>query len=513
MTVDSRTIRHNHASINTTDRATISPRGKSEYVSQSEGRDAQRCHLRWFSRWPLALQNAEDSPPQRIGSIGHACLEGMTMGALGGAAATDDDLRAATLVEAKRRKWFDVDDVADFDSAPGWFEAEYQRGLGGARLIDANVARGAPVRLPCGTPLVEHRMRAVWADLVAAERTVRGQGWQAAGALARIAEGLARLGRLGIEGQPDVVHRMQRRDDYGYEYGPGTLDPFTTVFVDDYKLRQKPDLGGSLGHPDVTTTDPQGAYYYALLLATGAAGFDERVVFRQINAYAGPWLTVEDFVDERRRVQASGARGRLTIDSGLPSRDVDRMEAMVTPEVWAEAHRVLANLRHDDRRAQHEHRLALHRLDLAAHEEFKRANPKSRKQPPRAPAEPERLTAAEEQAARAFVVDLSARPLYQVQTCSLDPGACFELVRDMLAAVLSAELEHASGLPPARHFDPHPRGSCIRPYGCDLSGPCRATMASGNAESTLRDLAEQAATRRSLAVLPSGVGDDPADVE
>jgi len=472
----------------TTTFTTPVPRTKSEFISQSESRDAQRCHLRWFARWPLALQTGDESPPQRIGSIGHAVLASVALGR------SPDDRRGDVLAEADKRNWFPVD--AD---EPDWFEGEYQRGLAGARLIDANVARGAPVRLPDGTPLIEHRLKVTWGQLMAIVPPSMFRQFE------MLTDGLWRAYRAGIEGQPDIAHRLHAVGHPGAEWGA------LVTFLDDYKFRQKPDLGGALGKSDLTTIDPQGAFYSVLLRASGAIGLDEPVAFRQINAYAGRWLTVDDFVDERVRVQASGARGTLTLDSGLPSRDVERMGAMVTPEVWAEAHRVLANLRHDDRRAQHEVRLHMHRQALTDYAVFKAENPKSRKQPPREPNPPDRLTTTEEADARAFVSDLAVRPLYQVQTCSLDPGACLELVRDMLAAVLSAELEHASGLPPARTFDPHPRGPCVRPYGCDLLGPCKASLGSGNAVATLQDFAERANMRRALTVLPSGVGDDPAD--
>jgi hypothetical protein len=477
---------------------TIAPpphlRGKSEFISQSECRNAQRCHLRWFARWPLALQTGDESPPQRIGSIGHAVLASMTLGDIGPYLH-----RVAAVDEAYKRGWFGKADIE-----PDWFEGEFLRGYQGATLIDAHVPRGAPVRLPGGTPLIEHRLKVTWGELMAIVPSPMFAAFE------RIGNGLARLGgRSGIEGQPDLAHRatFSLSDLFGDDIRGGV----TATYIDDYKFRQKPDLGGALGKPDVTTVDPQGAFYSVLLRASGAIGPDEPVAFRQINAYAGRWLTVDDFVDERVRVQASGARGRLTLDSGLPSRDVERMEAMVTPETWAEAHRVLANLRHDDRRAQHEARLHMHRQALADYAAFKAENPKTRRQPPREPAPPDRLTATEEADARAFVADLAARPLYQVQTCSLDPGACLELVRDMLAAVLSAETELANRLPPARTFDPHPRGPCVRPYGCDLLGPCKASLGSGNAVATLQDFAERANMRRSLTVLPSGVGDDPAD--
>lgn len=491
----------------TTTSSAPAPRTKSEYISQSESRDAQRCHLRWFARWPLALQTGDESPPQRIGSIGHACLDVMARGSLTGIAPTSGDCWRATLTEAGRRNWFDVDAGAD---EPAWLNEEYQRGLAGARLIDANVPRGAPVRLPDGTPLIEHRLKVAWGELMAIVPPSMFTAFD------RIITGLARLKRSGIEGQPDIAHRLigdECKVNRFTGFRVVTFTGFSTVTIDDYKFRQKPDLGGALGEADLTTIDPQGAFYSVLLRASGAIGLDEPVAFRQINAYAGRWLTVDDFVDERVRVQASGARGTLTLDSGLPSRDVERMGAMVTPEVWAEAHRVLANLRHDDRRAQHEVRLHHHRQALADYAVFKAENPKSRKQPPREPSPPDRLTANEEADARAFVADLAVRPLHQVQTCSLDPSACLELVRDMLAAVLSAEQERAAGLPPARTFDPHPRGPCVRPHGCDLLGPCKASLGSGNAVATLQDFAARAEMRRSLTVIPSGVGDDPADVE
>lgn len=472
------------------------PRRKSEYISQSECSDAHRCHLRWFGRWPLALMNEVESTPQRIGSIGHAVLASMGRG--------DKHSflhREAALAEAYKRRWFAPDVVE-----PDWFEDEYLRAYRGAAVVDDEVPRGAPVRLPCGTPLIEHRLRVGWLELIsgmAFSSSVLG-----CTAFSQLTYQLRKMGRLGIEGQMDFVHRVNI-------YGDGTTlcsrVPYgQMVTIDDYKFRQKPDLGGALGRPDVSTVDPQGAFYAVLLLASGAVGPDEQLAFRQINTYAGPWLTVDDFVEERRRVQASGARGRLTVDGGLPSRDLDRMEAMVSPEVWGEAFRVLANMRHDERRAVHDGRMHQHRQDLAEYEAMLAANPKSRKKPPRAPDPPDRVTAAEEQAARAFVADLGRRPLHQVQTFSLGRDACLELVRDMLAAVLSAEREMADGLPPARSWDSHPRGPCVRPYGCDLAQPCRATLGSGNAAETLRELAATRRAHASLTVLPAGVGGDPA---
>lgn len=470
---------------------------RSECISQSETKDAQKCHLRWYAKWCLGYRSDGEGPPQRIGSIGHAVLGSMAQGNM-----APHLNRQAALVDAHRRGWF-----AQGDFEPEWFDGEYVRGLRGAALVRHEVSFGKPV-VHDRAPLVEHRLRATWGGVLGlhGRGAVAGPGagvpvpWRGyygsdLESWATLIRRLRLRGRIGIEGQPDLVHRARRTADVDDH-----VDELV-VHVDDYKFRQKPDLGGALGRPDVTAVDPQGAYYSVLLRACGAVGPDEPVVFRQINAYAGPWLSVEDFVEERRRCLATGARGRLTVESGLPSRDVDRMGAMVEPDVWAEAHRVLAGMRHDERLAAWNHAVADHGRFIAA-------NPRSRRQPPRPP---ERLTESESADARRFLEDLARRPLVQVQTCSLDPGACLELVRDMLAAVLAAEEEVAAGLPPARTYDPHPRGACVRPFGCDVSVPCQASLGGGNAVAVLREHAEQGRARVALRVLPDGVGDDPPD--
>lgn len=441
---------------------------KSQYISQSECKST-KCGLRWYGQWHMGLRAASsDGPAQRIGSMAHAISA--TAYAL---SRREQEIAAEAVAhENLTRKWWEPE-----AGEPDWLDDELARATMGAETMAANVERGEALLLADdnGTVLIEHRMRADWESLLRV------------GLDPRIVNRLLDVGRAGIEGQPDMVHRM----------ADGAVGPLA-VFVDDYKFRQKPDLGGTLGRPDSQVIDPQGAFYEVLLRAAGVVR-DEPVVFRQVNTYAGKWLTVDDFVDDQHRAQRTGGHGTITIDSGLPARDFKRLGAMVDADVWAEAHRVLANLRHDARMETHGRRLAEHAAHAAA-------NPKSRRKPPVAP---DRLTAAEEYDARRFIDELRNHPLVQEQRCPLDHQACLEVVRDMLASVLALETMVEAGITPGRNLDPHPRGDCMRPYGCDLRGPCLASLGSNNAAEVFRAHAEDGRLR--LAVLPSGVGDDPAD--
>lgn len=438
---------------------------KSPFISQSECKST-KCGLRWFGQWHLGLRAASsDGPAQRIGSMAHAISA--TAYALGCSGGGEQDIAAEAVArENETRKWWDPE-----AGEPDWLDDELACATLGATTMARYTARGTPVRIDDdnGTVLIEHRMHADWESLLRV------------GLDPRIVNRLWRLGRAGIEGQMDMVHRMDG-----------------VVYVDDYKFRQRPDLGGTLGRPDSQVVDPQGAFYEVLLRAAGVVR-DEPVVFRQVNTYAGKWLTVDDFVDDQHRAQRTGGRGTITIDSGLPARDFKRLGAMVDADVWAEAHRILANLRHDARMETHGRRLAEHAAHAAA-------NPKSRRKPPVAP---DRLTAAEEYDARRFIDELRNHPLVQEQRCPLDHQACLEVVRDMLASVLAMETMVEAGITPGRNLDPHPRGDCMRPYGCDLRGPCLASLGSNNAAEVFRAHAEDGRLR--LAVLPDGVGDDPAE--
>lgn len=433
---------------------------KSPFISQSECKSAQKCGLRWFGQWHLALKpSGNDGPAARIGSMAHAVVAACDFNLH---RLDDRTIEEAITAENRKRGWWPVDEWP-----PGSFGREITMATFGARRVMMDVNAGSAARLADGTPLVEHRVFAPWVDLVGR-----------AGLDPQVAGALAVLGRHGIEGQPDRVHidSLPARDVY---------------VIDDFKFRQKPDLGGTMGQPDTSIVDPQGAFYSVVLRALGVVR-DEPVVFRQVNAYAGPWLTVEDFIAEDDRCSRisyeddPAPRRRLTCNDGLPSADLTRLGAMVSAGEWSEAFRDLATRRYSRRLDDYNNRPA-----------------KSRAKPP------VRLTDAEEWDARRFCESLRERPLVQEQVCPLDPTACLEVVRDMLCAVLAQETLIARGLTPGRSLDPHPRGDCRRQWGCDLARPCQASIGSNNAAEVFRLHAEDG--RLALRVLPTDVGDEPAD--
>lgn len=427
---------------------------KSPFISQSESKAAQKCGLRWLGQWHMAYRPAgAEGPAARIGSMGHAI-----------AAACNHDLNRlddemverAIAKENAKRQWWDP-----ARGEPEWLDGERQQAIVGVRRLLCGVTLGSPARLADGIPLVEHRLKVQWDHLINT------------GLDRSVADKLRALGRLGIEGQPDLVHLcLQAGRD--------------ATFVDDFKFRQKPDLGGTFGKPDTSRfPDPQGAFYEVLLRAAGVVR-DESAVFRLVNAYAGPWLTADDFIDEDDACARNPEmRRRLTCNDSLPSADLKRLDAMVTPEAWGEAFRVLADRRYQRRLSDYNNRPA-----------------KSRAKPP------VRVTDSENWDACRFLEYLRDRPLIQEQVCPLDHSACLEVVRDMLAAVLAQETLVAAGVVPGRSLDPHPRSDCMRQWGCDLARPCQSAIGSGNAAEVFRAHAEDGRLR--LRVLDGqDVGDDP----
>ncbi len=412
------------------------------HVSQSECNTAQDCGMRWFAQWYLGLRHAgPEGPPARVGSLGHACLGAHVLALADPETFSGPpDFYAAMLTEARKRHYL----AADAD----WCDASQD-------LLDhANLAHQAAhtlitspefdVRRPVmldGRPLVEQRLHATW------EQLARGAGLVLPDALRRA---LASH-RLGMEGTPDVVH-------YG---NAAVADLDAPVYLDDYKMRTRPVDGTPA---DNVVADPQGAFYKMLLAALGADGNGRReVVFRQVNVYAGRWMTLEDFIDPG---------SPYVVSSGLPTRDEKRMPGMVRAEVWREAWRVL-----EERR----------RIATAD-------NPKG----PRLP------TTSEYHEANRFIEDLSYRKAVQVSRWRLDHTVCLEVVRDMLAAVAMRLAQVDAGITPGRHLRTWKQAPCVRPFGCDVSSPCLASLGSNNAEATLRE--HLGAGRFRLDVLPA-VGD------
>src|SRR5690606_29199672 len=117
----------------------------------------------------------------------------------------------------------------------------------------------------------------------------------------------------------------------------------------------------------------------------------------------GRWLTVDDFM----RVADGGARSEaeeaIIVASGLPTRDGKRLGAVgaVSAEVWAEAHRLLANRRLD-------HRLDNWRAESVAH--------KGKGKP-----RPDLLSIAEREGAERFLSDLRLLQPVVVRKIRADP--------------------------------------------------------------------------------------------
>lgn len=416
------------------------------HVSQSESNTAQDCGMRWFAQWHLGLRSTGiEGKAQRVGSLGHACLAAHVQAIARGEAMHPPDLYAAMLAEARKRRY--LPDDADWCDAP-------QDLLDHAHLAHqaAHTLLTSPefdVRRPVvlgGVPLVEHRLHASWAELERVGLTLPPAILATfLGANRRDARHTPH--RLGMEGTPDVVHYEDDSDD-------------SPVLDDDYKLRTKPVDGTPT---DQAIADPQGAFYKVLLAAVGADDGRRDVVFRQVNVYAGPWLTVEDFL-------LPGSE--LVVSSGLPTRDTKRMPGLVRAEVWHAAWQAL--------------------------EERRRLATSDAPKGPRLP------TAAEYHDHNRFIEDLQRVRPVQVSRWRLDHTVCLEVVRDMLSAVAARLAQVDAGITPGRNLRTWSSAPCVRPFGCDVQSPCLASLGSGNAEAVFRD--HLGAGRYRLPVLPE-VGD------
>lgn len=398
------------------------------FTSQSEANDARDCPLKWYAAWWLNYrQTGEESRAQRIGSLAHSITASRTT-----RSHTAEDDIVAVLAECHKRNYIYITDAlqADIDAA---FSA-------------ADVLTDSGVLNPSRIVAIEQRLWVPWADL--AEHA-------GLGASPTIHPAMLRL-RAGMEGTPDIVHAP---DD-------------ATLFVDDYKFRQKPDLGGA--DPDATLPDSQGAFYKTLVRGSGLAAGRE-VIFRQLNVYAGPWLTVDDFLAEGSPYVTS---------NGIPSRDLKTLGALVKPDDYAEAYRVLVERR----------RVAstYARTEAGKQKSIRMATP------------------TEDWDAKRFIETLRAWPLVQVVTHKLDNTVCLDVVRDMLSCVAALLAQADAGYTPGRNLRTYERSPCRRPYGCDIQSPCVSSLGTGNVSRTLADMASDG--RLHLRTLPTGnIGD--RDVE
>jgi len=413
------------------------------YISQSECGTALGCGLQWFATWSLGFRpKYPENLPQRVGSMGHAILNNRV-----NAVYYDRPARPGDAADAEREKrgWGDWTPELE-----GEFALAEQASN---TLADAiNLDSLTPI-IHNGAPLAEVRLQVPWSQLASAN------------AGAKIIDGLHRLTAAydGIEGQPDIGLLMP----HGVNMG------LTRTCVD-FKMRQRPDLGGT--DEDSAIPDPQGAFYKILLAAAGVP-IDE---FKQVNVYAGPWLSLDDFMaDGSPYVRADG----------LPSRDLGKLGAMVKASVWADAWRLLVE------RKRVAHSLRPVKLSKKTGE----------------PLKGQEWEAPDDWDARQFIRHLETYPLVAVRSFRLDMSVCCDVVRDMLGAVDAHLGALAKGVTPSRHLRNYPTSPCVKRYGCPVQDACRASLGTGNAERVMREQADAGAlTRRDYApigIIPARVSE------
>lgn len=411
------------------------------YLSQSEVSDWTLCPFRAHARWILGYRPGHDETmPQRVGSMGHAILADVVNARWTGA---PEDPEAAAEAEALKRRWSGVSGD------------EYEQALAGAHLAAEHVGL--------------RRM-----DLVPDIYSVDRDEGRRIGPLAEVQlrvgwDRLRAVGLKDIAGCSSVLRRfagIEGRTDLG-AFPEGPAGPAAII---DWKFRQSMDLGGAAGDYVSPVPDRQFAWYQTLLRALGlqpAGGIE----LWQVNTYGGRWLTVDDFL----RVADGGARSEaeesLIVSSGLPTRDGKRLGAVgaVSAEVWAEAHRLLANRRLDKR-------LDNWRAESVAH--------KGKGKP-----RPDLLSIAEREGADRFLADLRAIQPVVVRKIRADPQVSLEVVRDSIVAVDGAIRHSLAGMSPARIVQSWPRSACSRPGGCPVQQPCLSSLGTGRGLEALQHLA------------------------
>ena len=411
------------------------------FVSQSECGTALACGMQWFATWSLGFRpQYPETAAQRVGSMGHAILNDRVLARHIG---RDPGPIMAASNEREKRGWGEWTPELEAE-----FTLAEQASDTLAAAIDLDNL--TPI-IHNGAPLAEVRLQVSWEQLAAA--TVGRD----------IIAGLHHLRAAydGIEGQPDIGLLMP----HGVNMG------LTRTCVD-FKMRQRPDLGGA--NEDSAIPDPQGAYYKILLAAAGVA-IDE---FKQVNVYAGPWLTLDDFMAEG---------SQYVRDDGLPSRNLAKLEAMVKPEVWAEAWRLLVE------RKRIAHSLRPVKLSKKTGE----------------PLKGQEWTPPDDWDARQFIRHLETIPLVAVRSFRLDMSVCRDVVRDMLGAVDAHLAALAKGVTPSRNLRNFPSSPCVKRYGCPVQDSCRASLGTGNAERIMREHADAGALARRehapIGVMPAGI--------
>lgn len=412
---------------------------RAEFLSQSEVSDRTACGLKGHARWDLGHRPQHDENfAQRVGSVGHALLHERVSARFWGASEEPWD---AVAQEAKRRGWdCNVDEEMSLaQPAVDLIDDEYT----------SKVSLMPNLYTPDGGVFAEVRLRVKWSGLVKffSDPGQQSPGWRD---VTQCASVMRRY--LGIEGQPDIVCLPE---------GPGG-----PVDIVDYKFRQSIDLGGAGDETGPSLPDRQGSWYLALVHAAGlrpAAG----VNFVQVNAYAGRWLEVDDFVRIARGGARSVEEAELVVQSGLPTRDMSRYKdakVAVSADVWAEAHRVLAQARQNNR------------MFSQSKAEQKKAK--------------DLYTIAEREGADRFLADLREQRSVVVVKKRADPIVCREVVRDMIVGVEQSLASIERGVVPARNLQTHRGSPCTRPGGCSAQSLCLASLGTFNVAENLHTMAQ-----------------------
>lgn len=421
------------------------------YLSQSECGDWLACPFKAHVRYVAGYRPGRDeSMPQRVGSMGHAILAEW---ARARAFKRNADPEGAVETEMEKRGW------------DGYFEHEFEA----AEVAATAVALHPEVRLHhvhlapdlwggTGGPLADVVVRVPWARLAEVASAYHVDlHLRAMSVTSRFA---------GIEGHPDLV-----------AWPDGLGGP---LVVYDWKFRQSIDLGGADSEVVSDVPDRQFAWYGTLLRAAGLAPAGG-IELWQVNAYAGRWATVDDFIRVAQGGARSEAEAALVTQDGLPTRDSKRLDKAgfsVTAEVWSEAHRCLANARHAQRMDDWREECR----SIAA------MPPKRDGTPRKTPPQPRRLSPYEEEEARRWIDILHAQQPVVVRKMRADPVVCLEVVRDMLVGVEGPLRLALAGLTPARHLQSHPRSACMIPGRCSAQQVCLPTLGTfrGAAEAVRR---------------------------
>lgn len=437
------------------------------FLSQSESNDWAGCNARAFARWVLEHRPLDNEDrPRRVGSMGHAIVNEVVAAQWAGRTANP---WAAIGAEAKRRGW-DMEAIEDDEFACAAKAAEHLTtaiDLPRMRVLPDLYSDAGAAGNGLRGPLAEVRLRVSWRSL---ETYFLDAGdscaaWRDIKACSAVMQRFA-----GIEGQPDLVC-MPANADGG-------------VVVLDYKFRQKPDPGTVATEAEAAVPDRQAAWYQALIHGAGlrpAGGLE----FWQVNVYAGRWLTVDDFLDAASNRAATETQYNLVTSSGLPTRDLKRLAdagGMVTADVWAEAHRVLADQR------------LVRRLDEWRTPKYTPTGNLRKQGDP-----PDRLSATEAEDAQRFVADLARFNPVSIRRFRVEPSVCREVVRDMIVGVDGPLGQALRGMRPARHLQTYKTSPCVRPYGCPIQTPCMASIGTSTFEAALGDLSDQAAVQRAAA--------------